>query len=213
MSTNSYVNPCGPSIIILNVQLTGKIVQNKVCSQICFRDLCPSLANYPVPPLNNDSTHMSQSEVAKLQSHKDARVKVEQYNDLSLRALAPKPLPRLRPLAIKGKSETSVASLRGQQSVPSARKKKKHCMVCFSRSCKLVSHQYRVSNSPRPRRTNQPSTKADRDEAYSASYSLQLMAWYTIEHPPASRLDPFHKLPLPPDLNTIDMLQLFHNCR
>ncbi len=161
---------------------------------------------------------MSQSEDPKLQEGKDkhcARVETQQSNAPPLlRSLAPKLAPRLPPFTIRAKSEASTTSSRGQQAARLGRTRDERCAVCFSRSCKLVSHKlHDASQKLRQHGTHQPPKRLGRDRVYSSSYSLKLAACYIFAGPRASRLDPFHSLPIPEDLDATHMQRLFHDCK
>ena len=124
-----------------------------------------------------------------------------------LKSLAAKPpsLPkRWQPLPTVNRSSVQKAA------VPP--RKLLICSVCGRSGCQLVSHRTFVS---RPRKKDETTTVGSNlilvtDEVYKSSYAIRYGQAYVDSALAEGRIDPFHNLPLPSDLNTSHSHSLFH---
>lgn len=127
---------------------------------------------------------------------------------VSLRPLAPKNILPLRPLAIRGSSD----SLSG--SAPARGRTDNRCSVCFKRDCSLLSHKlHNAPSSLRRQRTPSALRAPIYQDSFSASYSLNFAALYDEPSPSPTNLTLLNQLPIPSDLDRLHMHQLFHACR
>lgn len=124
-----------------------------------------------------------------------------------LRTLAPRLEPCLRPLALRTVSHAS----RNCHSKGSCHSTYRRCAACFSRNCKLRSHQYHSEALLVRHKGIHVPFQPSASDTFNASYAITIAAAHSVDRLSKSENNAFCQLPLPLDLDAEAAQGLFRD--